>query len=78
MENIQPQELSNQELDNVAGGAFSVDAISSDFLKDQQVSATVVGGDGSIATFNAQDTQSLEADVFSIKATGDLPTLPTV
>jgi hypothetical protein len=77
MENIQPQELSNQELDVVAGGAFSLDKIETDFLKDSQVSATVVGGDGSIATFNAQDTQSLEAEVFSIKATGDLPGLPT-
>ncbi|WP_194248892.1 CTB family bacteriocin, partial [Nostoc sp. UIC 10630] len=49
-DNIQPIELSSEELDNVAGGAFSfVDADNYNAI-DQQAGATVLGANGGISS----------------------------
>ncbi|MEH2075103.1 MAG: CTB family bacteriocin [Nostoc sp.] len=75
-DNIKPVELSAEELDNVAGGAFSfVDADNFNAL-DQQVGQTVVGPHGGIGSSTAQQTAISHQSLYEIKATGFLtPTL---
>ncbi|MEH2202178.1 CTB family bacteriocin [Nostoc sp.] len=75
-DNIKPVELSAEELDNVAGGAFSfVDADNFNAL-DQQVGQTVVGPHGGIGSSTAQQTAISHQSLHEIKATGFLtPTL---
>ncbi|MBC1223671.1 hypothetical protein GNF10_26245 [Nostoc sp. UCD121] len=73
-DNIKPVELSAEELDNVAGGAFSfVDAHNFNAI-DQQAGATVIGANGGISSLNTQQTAVSEQDLFEIKATGFFPT----
>ncbi|MBE8988517.1 CTB family bacteriocin [Nostoc sp. LEGE 12450] len=73
-DNIKPVELSAEELDNVAGGAFSfVDAHNFNAI-DQQAGATVIGANGGINSLNTQQTAVSEQDLFEIKATGFFPT----
>ncbi|MEH2202177.1 CTB family bacteriocin [Nostoc sp.] len=75
-DNIKPVELSAEELDNVAGGAFSfVDADNFNAL-DQQVGQTVVGPHGGIGSSTAQQTAISHQSLYEIKATGFLT--PTI
>ncbi|MBE8998148.1 MULTISPECIES: CTB family bacteriocin [unclassified Nostoc] len=70
-DNIKPVELSSEELDNVAGGAFSfVDAHNFNF-SDKQSSAVIIGADGGIASFNSQETTISKQDLHEIKFTGE-------
>ncbi|MEH1866716.1 MAG: CTB family bacteriocin [Nostoc sp.] len=72
-DNIKPVELSAEELDNVAGGAFSlVDAHNFNAI-DQQAGATVLGANGGISSLNTQQTAVSEQNLFEIKATGFFP-----
>ncbi|QLE48072.1 hypothetical protein FD724_07995 [Nostoc sp. C057] len=72
-DNIQPIELSAEELDNVAGGAFSfVDADNYNAL-DQQAGATVIGANGGISSLNTQQTAVSHQSLHEIKATGLFP-----
>ncbi len=75
-DNIKPVELSSEELDNVAGGAFSnVDASNLNAI-DAQAGATVLGADGGIGSFTTQETAVSEQHLFEIKATGVFPGTP--
>ncbi|MFN6488021.1 MULTISPECIES: CTB family bacteriocin [unclassified Nostoc] len=70
-DNIEPVELSAEELDNFAGGAFSlVDAHNFNF-SDKQTSAVIIGADGGIASFNSQETTISQQDLYEIKFTGE-------
>ncbi|MBD2509776.1 MULTISPECIES: CTB family bacteriocin [unclassified Nostoc] len=70
-DDIKPVELSAEELDNVAGGAFSfVDAHNFNF-SDKQSSAVIIGADGGIASFNSQETTISQQDLHEIKFTGE-------
>ncbi|MBE8998142.1 CTB family bacteriocin [Nostoc sp. LEGE 12447] len=72
-DNIQPIELSSEELDNVAGGAFSfVDADNYNAI-DQQGGATVIGANGGISSLNTQQTAVSHQSLHEIKATGLFP-----
>ncbi|MEH2307446.1 CTB family bacteriocin [Nostoc sp.] len=72
-DNIQPIELSAEELDNVAGGAFSyVDADNYNAI-DQQAGATVLGANGGISSLNTQQTAVSHQSLHEIKATGLFP-----
>ncbi|MBE8988521.1 CTB family bacteriocin [Nostoc sp. LEGE 12450] len=72
-DNIQPIELSSEELDNVAGGAFSfVDADNYNAI-DQQAGATVIGANGGISSFNTQQTAVSHQSLHEIKATDLFP-----
>ncbi|QHG15533.1 CTB family bacteriocin [Nostoc sp. ATCC 53789] len=72
-DNIQPIELSAEELDNVAGGAFSfVDADNYNAI-DQQAGATVIGANGGISSLNTQQTAVSHQSLHEIKATGFFP-----
>ncbi|MBD2509771.1 MULTISPECIES: CTB family bacteriocin [unclassified Nostoc] len=72
-DNIQPIELSSEELDNVAGGAFSfVDADNYNAI-DQQAGATVIGANGGISSLNTQQTAVSHQSLHEIKATGFFP-----
>ncbi|MBD2524583.1 MULTISPECIES: CTB family bacteriocin [unclassified Nostoc] len=72
-DNIQPVELSAEELDNVAGGAFSfVDADNYNAI-DQQAGATVLGANGGISSLNTQQTAVSHQSLHEIKATGLFP-----
>ncbi|QHG15535.1 CTB family bacteriocin [Nostoc sp. ATCC 53789] len=72
-DNIQPIELSAEELDNVAGGAFSfVDADNYNAI-DQQAGATVIGANGGISSLNTQQTAVSHQSLHEIKATGLFP-----
>ncbi|MBD2509774.1 hypothetical protein H6G91_21160 [Nostoc muscorum FACHB-395] len=72
-DNIKPVELSAEELDKVAGGAFSfVDAHNFNAL-DQQTGGTVLGANGGIGSFTAQQTAVSQQDLHEIKATGLFP-----
>ncbi|MBD2524584.1 CTB family bacteriocin [Nostoc sp. FACHB-133] len=72
-DNIQPIELSAEELDNVAGGAFSfVDADNYNAI-DQQAGATVLGANGGISSLNTQQTAVSHQSLHEIKATGFFP-----
>ncbi|MEH2307442.1 CTB family bacteriocin [Nostoc sp.] len=75
-DNIKPVELSAEELDNVAGGAFSfVDADNYNAI-DQQAGATVLGANGGISSLNTQQTAISHQSLHEIKATGVIaPTL---
>ncbi|MBD2509772.1 hypothetical protein H6G91_21150 [Nostoc muscorum FACHB-395] len=73
-DNIQSIELSAEELDNVAGGAFSfVDADNYNAI-DQQAGATVLGANGGISSLNTQQTAVSHQSLHEIKATGFFPT----
>ncbi|WP_392482300.1 CTB family bacteriocin [Nostoc sp. C110] len=72
-DNIQPVELSAEELDNVAGGAFSfVDADNYNAI-DQQAGATVIGANGGISSLNTQQTAVSHQSLHEVKATGLFP-----
>ncbi|QLE48069.1 hypothetical protein FD724_07980 [Nostoc sp. C057] len=72
-DNIKPVELSAEELDNVAGGAFSfVDADNYNAI-DQQAGATVLGANGGISSLNTQQTAVSHQSLHEVKATGLFP-----
>ncbi|MEJ6484971.1 CTB family bacteriocin [Nostoc punctiforme UO1] len=73
-DNIQPIELSAEELDNVAGGAFSFVDADNDNKLDQQISETVIGPHGGIGSSTAQQTTTSHQSLHEIKATGFFPT----
>jgi hypothetical protein len=73
-DNIQPIELSAEELDNVAGGAFSFVDADNDNRLDQQISETVLGPHGGIGSSTAQQTTTSHQSLHEIKATGFFPT----
>ncbi|MEJ6484969.1 CTB family bacteriocin [Nostoc punctiforme UO1] len=72
--NIQPIELSAEELDNVAGGAFSFVDADNDNRLDQQISETVLGPHGGIGSSTAQQTTTSHQSLYEVKATGFFPT----
>jgi hypothetical protein len=73
-DNIKPVELSAEELDNVAGGAFSFVDADNDNRLDQQISETVLGPHGGIGSSTAQQTTTSHQSLHEIKATGFFPT----
>ncbi|ACC80476.1 CTB family bacteriocin [Nostoc punctiforme] len=73
-DNIQPIELSAEELDNVAGGAFSFVDADNDNKLDQQISETVIGPHGGIGSSTAQQTATSHQSLYEVKATGFFPT----
>jgi hypothetical protein len=73
-DNIQPIELSAEELDNVAGGAFSFVDADNDNRLDQQIGETVLGPHGGIGSSTAQQTTVSHQSLHEIKATGFFPT----
>ncbi len=70
-DNIKPVELSSEELDNVAGGAFSLVEAHNFNFSDKQSGAVIIGADGGIASFTAQETVVSKQDLFEIKTTGE-------
>ncbi|MFN6465815.1 MAG: CTB family bacteriocin [Nostoc sp. DedVER02] len=75
-DNIKPVELSAEELDNVAGGAFSFVIADNYNALDQQAGQTVVGPNGGITSSTVQQTAISHQSLEEIKATGFLtPTL---
>ncbi|MEH2443021.1 CTB family bacteriocin [Nostoc sp.] len=75
-DNIKPVELSAEELDNVAGGAFSFVIADNYNALDQQAGGTVVGPNGGITSSTVQQTAISHQSLQEIKATGFLtPTL---
>jgi hypothetical protein len=73
-DNIKPVELSAEELDNFAGGAFSFVDADNDNRLDQQISETVLGPHGGIGSSTAQQTTTSHQSLYEIKATGFFPT----
>ena len=73
-DNIKPVELSAEELDNVAGGAFSFVDADNDNRSDQQISETVLGPHGGIGSSTAQQTTISHQSLYEVKATGFFPT----
>jgi hypothetical protein len=73
-DNIKPVELSAEELDNVAGGAFSFVDADNDNRLDQQVGETVLGPNGGIGSSTAQQTTISHQSLHEVKATGFFPT----
>ncbi|MEH1866721.1 MAG: CTB family bacteriocin [Nostoc sp.] len=72
-DNIKPVELSAEELDNVAGGAFSFTIADNYNAIDQQAGATVIGANGGISSSNTQQTAVSHQSLQEIKATGFFP-----
>jgi hypothetical protein len=72
-DNIKPVELSAEELDNVAGGAFSFVLADNDNRLDQQTGGTVLGPNGGIGSVTAQQTAVSHQSLQEIKATGFFP-----
>jgi hypothetical protein len=72
-DNIKPVELSAEELDTLAGGAFSdVNAHNLNAI-DAQSGATVLGANGGIASFTTQETAVSKQDLYEVKFTGAIP-----
>ncbi|MBN3907040.1 MAG: hypothetical protein HWQ35_10905 [Nostoc sp. NMS1] len=72
-DNIKPVELSAEELDNVAGGAFKFVNADNDNKLDTQESATILGAKGGITSLNAQETVESHQRLHEITATGFFP-----
>ncbi|MEH2093341.1 CTB family bacteriocin [Nostoc sp.] len=72
-DNIKPVELSAEELDNVAGGAFSFVIADNENKLDQQTGGTVLGPNGGIGSVTAQQTAISHQSLQEIKATGFFP-----
>ncbi|MEH2075836.1 MAG: CTB family bacteriocin [Nostoc sp.] len=72
-DNIKPVELSAEELDNVAGGAFSFVIADNENKLDQQTGGTVLGPNGGIGSVTAQQTVVSHQSLQEIKATGFFP-----
>jgi hypothetical protein len=74
-ENKQPSEaleLSNQELDSIAGGAVSDTAANTQAASDSQFSFARVNSDGSIVLFNAQESIFSENELAELNSTNSL------
>ncbi|AVH62268.1 CTB family bacteriocin [Nostoc sp. 'Peltigera membranacea cyanobiont' N6] len=72
-DNIKPVELSAEELDNVAGGAFSFVIADNYNALDQQAGGTVLGPNGGIGSSTVQQTAISHQSLQEIKATGFFP-----
>ncbi|AVH62266.1 MULTISPECIES: CTB family bacteriocin [unclassified Nostoc] len=72
-DNIKPVELSAEELDNVAGGAFSFVIADNYNALDQQAGGTVLGPNGGIGSSTVQQTTVSHQSLQEIKATGFFP-----
>ncbi|BAZ76566.1 hypothetical protein NIES50_51660 [Aulosira laxa NIES-50] len=77
MSDNKPMELSAEELDNVAGGAFIATDASNLNAVDEQASATLLGAGGGISSLSSQKTAVSEQKLQDIRFTGEnLPGLP--
>lgn len=71
-------EMTSEELDTVAGGAFNiVDAFNFNF-SDSQTSIVSIGADGGILSINQQETKVSKQELQQIQATGELPGIPDI
>ncbi|EKF01883.1 MULTISPECIES: CTB family bacteriocin [unclassified Tolypothrix] len=68
-DHIQPQELSAEELDNVAGGASRFAAAATSELDDAQISSFNAGRNG-IQSNNLQETVDFKAALVEFTQTG--------
>ncbi|EKF01881.1 MULTISPECIES: CTB family bacteriocin [unclassified Tolypothrix] len=69
-DHIQPQELSSEELDNVAGGASRFATAATSEREDRQISSLNVGRNG-IQSNNLQETVDFKAALFEFTQTGE-------
>ena len=71
-------EMSTEELDTVAGGAFVITDASNFNFSDSQTNFLSIGADGGIISLNTQETKLSKQELKQIQATGDLPALPDI
>ena len=76
MSENKPMELSAEDLDNIAGGAFGLDNISNLNTLDTQASLVNVGADGGIQSAQVQKTTESKQTLQEIKATGEFSVVP--
>jgi hypothetical protein len=77
-ENNHLVEMSVEELDEVAGGAFNiVDASNFNFL-DSQTNIVRIGADGEILSISQQETKISKQELQQIQATGELSEIPDI
>ena len=73
-----PMEMSSEELDTVAGGAFAATVAENFNFSDEQVNVTALGADGGITNLNAQKTDLSKQQLQQVQATGSLPSIPDI
>ena len=73
-----PMEMSSEELDTVAGGAFAATVAENLNFSDEQVNVTALGANGGITNLTAQDTDLSKQKLNQVQATGELPGIPDI
>lgn len=71
-------EMTSEELDTVAGGAFNIVDASNFNFSDSQTSIVSIGADGGILSINQQETKVSKQELQQIQATGELPGIPDI
>jgi hypothetical protein len=66
-------EMSAEELDSVAGGAFLATKASNFNFSDSQLNLVNIGADGGIMAINQQETKVSKQELLQVQATGEAP-----